>query len=260
MMGGHHAISGTAAWMALFGSAEISGHALGVNALSLDGPQVLAGAIVTTGAALLPDVDHPSATIARSAGAASKSITSAIGAITGHRGATHTLLSALVFTTVTALVAGAGWSVSVPLLGDVQVGAVVVVTLMCVFATRALKVVDGSLLPWLVGAGAGIVVAAAAPTVAIWLPLSVGLGVCVHLAGDLLTTESLPFPTWPLVMRPPRDTASPLWHEDGNVALPILGNAGSGREWALCAALSGYALLALGATAFESTDAVMASL
>ncbi|WP_346731767.1 metal-dependent hydrolase [Brachybacterium kimchii] len=259
MMGGHHAISGAAAWMALFGSAEISGHSLGIDALSLNGPQVLAGAIVTTGAALLPDVDHPGATISRSAGATSKSITSAIGAITGHRGATHTLLAALVFTAVTALVAGANWTMRVPMLGEVQIGAVIVVTLMCVFATRALKVVDGTLVPWLVGAGAGLAVAAAAPAAAIWLPLAVGLGVCVHLLGDLLTTEGVPFPTWPFVARPSRKAASALWHADGNVALPVLGNAGSGREWALCTVLSAYALVTLGATAFDSADAVMAS-
>src|SRR5690625_6322995 len=63
-MGGHHAISGAAAWLALTGSASLGGYRLGGGVLDLAGPEVLAGAVVAAGAALLPDIDHPSATIA----------------------------------------------------------------------------------------------------------------------------------------------------------------------------------------------------
>lgn len=248
MMGGHHAVSGTAAWMALAGSAQIAGTATGLDLLDFEVPQVLAGAVVTTGAALLPDIDHPSATIARSAGGISKAVTSVVGGAAGHRGATHTLLAMLAFTLLAALVAGLDWRANVPVLGQVQLGAVTVVTVMCAFATRALKIVSGLLLPWIVGLGSGLLVAAFAPVTGAWLPAAIALGVLVHLLGDLVTVDGIPFPTWPLVFKPRNRPASAIWHKNGNIALPILGRAGSAREWILCLALSLYAAVAVAST------------
>ncbi|WP_083713229.1 metal-dependent hydrolase [Brachybacterium sp. P6-10-X1] len=247
-MGGHHAISGAAAWLALTGSATIGDRALGAGVLDLTGPEVLAGTVVATGAALLPDIDHPSATIARSAGAVSRLASSAISSATGHRGATHTLLAVAVFTALGAVVAGLGWSFRVPVVGPVQIGAVVVVAVLCAFAVRALKLVSGALRPWLIGIGAGLLVGVAAPATSVWLPAAIGLGALVHLLGDLVTTDGIPFPTWPLVLKPSERSSSPLWQADGDVAVPILGNAGSAREWALCAVLSLYVAVAAVAT------------
>src|SRR5699024_498715 len=85
-------------------------------------------------AALLPDIDHPSATIARSAGTASKLASSAVGSAAGHRGATHTLLAVVVFTVLGALAASLGWTWDAPVVGHVQVGPVVIVTVLCAFA------------------------------------------------------------------------------------------------------------------------------
>src|SRR5699024_12242139 len=45
MMGGHHAISGAAAWLALTGSVTIGDRALGAGVLDLTGPEVLAGTV-----------------------------------------------------------------------------------------------------------------------------------------------------------------------------------------------------------------------
>src|SRR5699024_7439708 len=115
---------------------------------------------------------------------------------------------------------------------------------LCAFAVRALKLTTGSLAPWLIGAGAGLLVGFLAPEASIWLPAAVGRGALVHLLGDPLTTEAFPFPTWPLVLKPSERASSPLWQADGDVAVPILGNAGSTREWALCAALSLYVTVA----------------
>src|SRR5699024_11314857 len=58
MMGGHHAVSGAAAWLAVTGSATIGDRALGAGVLDLTGPEVLAGTVVAAGAALLPDIDQ----------------------------------------------------------------------------------------------------------------------------------------------------------------------------------------------------------
>ncbi|GAA1490982.1 metal-dependent hydrolase [Brachybacterium sacelli] len=259
MMGGHHAISGTAAWLALAGSAQVAGRSTGIGVLDLTATEVLAGAVVTTGAALLPDIDHPGATISRSAGGASKLLTSAVGSVAGHRGATHTLLAVAAFTLLAALVARLDWRWQAPVLGEVQMGAVLVVAVMCAFATRALKVVTGALLPWVIGLASGVVVAAFAPETTMWLPASIALGVLVHLAGDFMTTDGIPFPTWPLVVRPKRTrNASSLWHPDGNVALPILGNAGSTREWVLCSAMSLYVGVAIAATVIDSWSSTAA--
>src|SRR5699024_542400 len=54
MMGGHHAISGAAAWLALTGSATIGDRALGAGVLDLTGPEVLAGTVVATGPTPVP--------------------------------------------------------------------------------------------------------------------------------------------------------------------------------------------------------------
>lgn len=245
MMGGHHAISGAAAWLALTGSTSIGTWNLGAGVLDLSGPEVMAGTVVAAGAALLPDIDHPSATIARSAGAASKLATSAIGSVAGHRGATHTLLAVAVFTVFGTVAAGLGWSWHAPVLGQVQVGEVIVAGVLCVFAVRALKLVSGSLLPWLIGLAAGLLTGLAAPETSIWLPVAIGLGALVHLLGDLATTDGIPFPAWPLVLKPSQRVASALWQANGDVAVPILGDAGSAREWALCGLLSVYVGVAL---------------
>lgn len=259
MMGGHHAVSGTAAWMAAAGSAQIAGRATGLDLLELEATQVLAGAVVTTGAALLPDIDHPRATIARSAGGISKAVASVVGGAAGHRGATHTLLAMIGFTMLAATVARLDWHADVPMLGQVQLGAVAVVTVMCAFATRALKIISGLLLPWIVGLGSGLLVAAFAPVTGTWLPVAIGLGVLVHLVGDLLTIDGIPFPTWPLVVKPPKRVASAFWHADGNIAVPILGRAGSAREWVLCVALSVYAAVALGSTVLAAVASATSS-
>src|SRR5699024_10210060 len=129
----------------------------------------LAGSVVATGAALLPDIDHPSATIARSAGAASRLATSAVSSVAGHRGATHTLLAVAVFTVLGGLVAGLNWSWHAPVVGQVQLGTIAVVTVLCAFAVRAMKLVRGSLMPWIIGRACAPLTGLAAPEATAWL-------------------------------------------------------------------------------------------
>ncbi|WP_157697152.1 metal-dependent hydrolase [Brachybacterium avium] len=248
MMGGHHAISGTAAWMALAGTATVRGHEAGLGLWDLSSGQVLAGAVVATGAALLPDIDHPSATISRSGGLLTRMLTRTVSRAARHRGATHTLLAVVVFTALAAVVNSLDWQVRVPVLGEIEAGAALLVTILCALGARALKTVAGRLLPWVVGLIAGLVVAATAPDTSIWLPAAVAVGTLTHLVGDLLTTDGIPFPTWPLTFTPPKRFASPLWQRSGDLAVPVLGDAGSAREWLLCTVLTGYAVLTTAAT------------
>ena len=79
MMGGHHAISGTAGWMALAGGAAITASDLGMKSFGpigdsitlgagvlgdLSTPEVLAGAVVATGADLAEARDRAYAAVA----------------------------------------------------------------------------------------------------------------------------------------------------------------------------------------------------
>ncbi|APX34155.1 hypothetical protein BH708_17210 [Brachybacterium sp. P6-10-X1] len=243
MMGGHHAISGTAAWMALAGSAPVLGHVTGLDLWELAPSQVTTGAVVATGAALLPDIDHPSGTISRSGGGLTKALTRAVSSAAGHRGATHTLLAVAIFTALAVVIHRLDWQVDLPVLGEVQAGAALLVAAMCALGTRALKMVEGRWLPWAVGLAAGLLVAVIAPDTSFWLPAAVAVGALTHLVGDLLTTDGIPFPTWPLTVKPPKHLASGLWQRSGDIALPLLGDAGSAREWLLCTALTAYAAM-----------------
>ncbi|MFO7691380.1 MAG: metal-dependent hydrolase, partial [Cryobacterium sp.] len=69
-------------------------------------------------------------------------------------------------------------------------------------------------------------------------------GYAMHLVGDLLTTRGLPL-FWPIMPRPPRNWArvpllEAVWTSGGYVAVPVLGNAGSVREWLLLIPVTAY--------------------
>src|SRR5579859_3401709 len=99
MMGPHHAACGAAAWVAvttrLHADLAPVTQALGLGPFAFDVGWplvhatplgVVAGALVTAGAALLPDADHPSATIAHSLPPVSRALCAGIGAVSGgHR-------------------------------------------------------------------------------------------------------------------------------------------------------------------------------
>jgi membrane-bound metal-dependent hydrolase YbcI (DUF457 family) len=94
-------------------------------------------------------------------------------------------------------------------------------------------------------------VAVFAPEEWYWMPFCVALGCVVHILGDLITTNGVPL-FWPLKPRSPRwmrdgkgIELDHLWRRGGNIALPILGNAGSAREWALLVPISLYAVVGI---------------
>jgi membrane-bound metal-dependent hydrolase YbcI (DUF457 family) len=95
MMGHTHALSGAAAWLAL--TPVVTDHGLLHDyALSLSPTQIAAGTVVCAGAALLPDMDHHSGTIANTFGMITKLLCRLVAQISGgHRHATHSLLFTL---------------------------------------------------------------------------------------------------------------------------------------------------------------------
>lgn len=239
MMGASHAVSGAAAWVALTSTAPI---ALGTHPLEPQG--VILGALVTAGAALLPDVDHHSATIARSGGFLTRGLAGAAGAASGgHRHGLHTALAAV----GAALLTGFAdrLTATVPLLGTIPLGSALVLLALVAFANKALDLGrSGVINLWLGAAAVTVAVLVWAPEQLEWLPQAVLVGFLVHLVGDLITTGGLPL-LWPFLVRPPRRLRKApvlrrIWLANGYVALPVLGRTGSAREQALTAVLSLY--------------------
>lgn len=247
MMGAHHAISGAAAWIAVTSTVPFT---LALDPLPVS--SVMLGALVTAGAALLPDVDHHSSTIARSGGVITRGVAAVAGAVSGgHRHGMHSILAVAGFTVGTVL--ASRWETVVPGLGLVPVGSALLLLALVVFASKALQTPRGGAAErWLGAALFVAVVLEVAPEQLAWLPTSVMVGVVVHLIGDMITTGGVPL-LWPWVPKPPHAMAampvmSTMWKSNGYLAVPVLGHTGSAREWALCAGLSAYTLYGLAAT------------
>ena len=243
MMGAHHAACGAAAWVALTATSHLI-PALGW--MPQQAGAVALGAIVCAGAALLPDADHPSATIAHSVPVVGKVVTTAIaGAAGGHRHGTHSGISAIAVTALAVLFAVLGWADTSR--GSVYIiGAGIVAAILLAFATKVLKIVRSWGVAWLSGIAIAGLVTWLVPSQWAWLPAAVAVGWVVHMMGDFLTTGGLPL-AWPLKPKPPQSWADTpilgrLWTRGGYFALPILGNAGSWREWLLAIPIWGYAL------------------
>ncbi|WP_349827527.1 metal-dependent hydrolase [Brevibacterium litoralis] len=252
MMGGHHATTGAALGIAVAGTSALT---LGL----VDGvrtTEVLAVTLMTAGAALLPDVDHHNGSIANSLPGFGPlpSVTEVLCRIVanlsgGHRRGTHSLLGLAVFVLLTALLGRFVVDIrGVP----VSIGAGLLGIVLAAFALDALRISRaGRVWPWLLALAAGVYLALEFPTAGWVLPLSVGLGCAVHVLGDMLTTGGVPL-LWPVVVKPPRALSripglNAIWKRSGLFAVPVLGNAGSAREWALCSLVSIYVVAALAA-------------
>lgn len=245
-MGGHHAASGAAAWVAV--TATAPGLAA-TQVLPLSPGATALGAVLCAGAALLPDADHRQATAAHSAGFVSEAATTIVSEVSGgHRHGTHAPLVAAV---VIAL-AWAAWHLS--WIGTDRFtmswwlcGALI--ALLSAFAVKVLRLVRSWLLSWIVGIAVATSVCFLWPSFLPLLPAILVVGIVVHLAGDFLTTGGLPL-FWPLRVPGPRYVPHWLWSRGGYVALPVLGNAGSWREWLLLVPVSLYAIWGVGASLY----------
>ncbi|WAC50240.1 metal-dependent hydrolase [Frigoribacterium sp. SL97] len=241
MMGGHHAATGAAAWIAVTATA---GHGMGLYPVTPVG--TIAGALLCAGAALAADADHSSATIAHSVPVLGKVVTRGIEqASGGHRHGLHCLLAVLC---AWLLATGLGFVVIQPDWwgAPISIGTAVMSAAIMTFALKALKLSRGSWgLAWLMGTAIAAFITLFAPEQQSWFVVCFTLGYAVHLAGDFLTTGGLPL-LWPWVPKPPRAWAKipvlkNVWQKNGYMAMPILGNAGSFREWLLLIPISLYA-------------------
>lgn len=238
MMGVTHATSGAAVWIATTGVLPY----LDTGLHPLPASAVLSGAIITAGAALLPDLDHHSATIARSVPVLGKLVTSIAGNIGGgHRQGFHAPLMLVGVWFLASWLSRWQWEIG----GfTIAAGAGLTALALCSFGVKAREYVRSWPMAWAVGIVYAILVLLMEPQGPVWLPLAVTLGYAVHLAGDILTTGGLPV-LWPITIKPPRwlrrvPVVSSLWRPGGHVALPLIGDAGSRREKLLGLLMSVY--------------------
>lgn len=247
MMGPSHAACGAAAWVALTADYHLHLQDLSVpigwGLLDVGDSGVLTGALVTAGAALLPDLDHPGGTVARSLRPLSTWLARGICRLSGgHRRGTHSVLGVVAFTGLAA----AAQKIGIPAgdLGRVWPLAAVMSVLLIAFAVQALAFVPERVakLNWVVGIGLGVVVGLYPPAHEWWFAAAVGTGVVVHLAGDLVTTRGIHL-LYPL--RVPLPLPRALYKNRSFLTVPLIGNAGSVAELALLAPITLFALTGL---------------
>lgn len=204
MMGGSHAISGAAAWVAVTSTGPLM---LGLHPLPPQG--IILGSVIAAGAALLPDFDHHSGTAAYSLPPLTKAMARTIANISGgHRHGTHSILGILVATAIATILSLIKIPVDLPIegySGVINVGSAVVMLFCAALGLKALKLTKGSgwVWPWVYSLGMASTVAVFAPDEFGWLTLAVGLGCLVHCLGDMLTVGGWPI-FYPLYPKHPR--------------------------------------------------------
>lgn len=167
--------------------------------------------IAATGAAILPDIDHPEATIAHTFGPLSHAVSRAVHATSevlyratathydqdrdgGHRGFTHTVLFA----------GAAGGAAYAALYYGGHIALGVLTAVLASFALHSLTGAWARRWGWLATTALAAILGGAAYFFSSPPPLSMGaavaLGSLVHCAGDMLTVQGCPL-LWPMPLR-----------------------------------------------------------
>lgn len=217
MMGRTHALSGAAGWITGCATLAATGHPPGLRTVAF-------GAVIAAGHALLPDVDHPGSTIARSLGPATRLIASGVHRSAawlrlascqhcrrrpdrgGHRAITHTGVFALAAGSCAALLGGAaGWVAAATVAGLSAALAVRAMT------TRRQRGTFGAAIAGLVAAGM-LWLTAPDSTAWWWIGAPVAWGTLAHSLGDAVTKSGAPL-LWPIRVRGCRwwGVGSPRW-------------------------------------------------
>ncbi|MER7014107.1 metal-dependent hydrolase [Saccharopolyspora sp. NPDC000359] len=200
-----HAMSGLAAWAAVTALADT--HALG----QLSPKTWVVGATLASGAALLPDIDHPKSTVASTFGAVSRGASAGISGFSGflyrltrtkrdsnregtHRGFTHTVVFAVLAGLITTAIVQTSESTALGIL-------------MFFFAGLAVR---GIMHTWSSSSDAVLIaVASLLLTVACWawagdqptnaaaFGVAVMIGCIAHFIGDAITEQGCPM-LWPI--------------------------------------------------------------
>lgn len=200
-----HAMSGLTAWAAV--TALANTHTIG----QLSPKTWVVGATLASGAALLPDIDHPKSTVASTFGGMSRGASAALSSFSGfmyrltrtkhdsdregtHRGFTHTMVFAILAGLITTAIVQSSNGAALGILMFVFAG-LTVRGIMHTWSPRqdALLISASSIL---------LTVACWAwagdqPTEAAAFGLAVMIGCTAHFIGDAITEQGCPM-LWPL--------------------------------------------------------------
>ena len=199
MLGKSHLLVGAAGYLTIGQTLLVaSGH-------KPTAAEMICGVVVCAGAAMLPDIDHPQATVSRALGPVTQELAKVVAKICGgHRKGTHSLLFAL------ACVMLANWGFSTHFGRFVEFGLAFFFTSLCV---QTLTEAGGAVSAAISGGVASVMIMAT--TNAEWLALAIGLGCLLHIAADFVTTDGVAI-MWPLSKQTFR--------------FPIVGRTGGRRE------------------------------
>lgn len=221
MMGKSHAITGAGLWLAGWSWTSVAG-------LANPGLDVLTvGTMLCTGAALLPDLDHPESRLAHSGGLITEKFAKTVGRIgagihaatkldadrpdrDGHRTITHTFVFALLAGVLVSGVTGLD-----RVAGPIPVGKLVAAVLVLAFTGLGYAAVrsawggrrkkvkvwgkrsrprhKSTVLAWTLAIYTFVIV----PAGAWWIGLAIGAGCFIHCLGDIITESGCPV-LWPL--------------------------------------------------------------
>jgi membrane-bound metal-dependent hydrolase YbcI (DUF457 family) len=175
MLARTHVLSGACAWAGL------------APTLGVGSPlELLAGVLAGGGAALLPDLDHPSGTAAKTWGPITRILGRRIGRTCGgHRAGTHTVLAAVLAAVgvYAAMSAGGGYRWAALPLVALMVGLCLVAWEDLIPGRKWERLWPANLAASLGIAGALLLTGLADR----WLPVAVGVGWLAHVVGDAMT-------------------------------------------------------------------------
>jgi membrane-bound metal-dependent hydrolase YbcI (DUF457 family) len=188
MLGHDHALSGALAFTAVAPLLHVTGVHLGV------------GIALTAGAGVLPDLDEPGSTIARTFGFLTGAFAWIVHKISGgHRKGTHSFLGIAVMTAASFAAgrwqAGAGATAAHPELWWHLVPAGLILALLFSAGFRALHIGGHHADAAGIGLAAAVIWKGWAPVTSWQLPVlavCVALGMLAHVAGDMCTHDGCP--------------------------------------------------------------------
>ena len=193
---------------------------------------------------MAPDADHGQASITHSLPPVTKWMAQGIGVVSGgHRHGTHSFIGVAVFALFTYLMSF--WVTDIE--GrTAALGSGLIAVFLVAFATKTFGLhrsigtgFVGDILgtaagPWLVALGTAGVATYYFDERWSWLPLCMAVGTFIHVLGDGLTVQGVPW-LWPWNPKPPKwvkdnPILKQLWLPNGYFRLPLLGSTGGSEE------------------------------